>query len=120
MHCASCSAYTPGRSSMNGAPKHVENVALGSVTPTSVPATFAVEHAAGVPAVLVVADQHARRVGGQRCFARTGKAEEHGALAVWPDVRRAVHVEHAGLGHQHAHYAKDALLDLAGVFAAGS
>jgi hypothetical protein len=35
-------AYTPGWSGRNGAPKQAENVALGSVTPRSVPATFAV------------------------------------------------------------------------------
>ena len=35
-------AYTVGGSVMNGAPKHAENVATGSVMPRSVPATFAV------------------------------------------------------------------------------
>src|SRR5574341_1165160 len=36
------SAYTCGWSGRNGAPKHAENVSLGSVTPRSVPATLAV------------------------------------------------------------------------------
>src|SRR5215213_3487162 len=35
-------AYRIGGSGRNGAPKHAENVALGVVTPRSVPATFAV------------------------------------------------------------------------------
>ena len=34
--------YVSGGSGRNGAPKHTENVASGSVTPRSVPATFAV------------------------------------------------------------------------------
>src|SRR5262245_45265529 len=34
--------YAVGCSARNGAPKHAENAALGSVTPTSVPATLAV------------------------------------------------------------------------------
>ena len=37
-----CSAYFAGCQTMNGAPKQVENVACGSVMPTSVPATLAV------------------------------------------------------------------------------
>ena len=36
------SAYVLGCLGMNGAPKQVENVAWGSVTPISVPATLAV------------------------------------------------------------------------------
>src|ERR1043165_1359933 len=39
---ASNSAYLLGCQTRNGPPKHGENVACGSVTPTSVPATFAV------------------------------------------------------------------------------
>src|SRR6478736_4085527 len=35
-------AYTAGGCGRNGAPKHVENVGWGSVTPSSVPASFAV------------------------------------------------------------------------------
>ena len=35
-------AYTPGWRGRNGAPKHAEKVACGSVTPRSVPATLAV------------------------------------------------------------------------------
>ena len=35
-------AYSPGWRGMNGAPKQVENVAAGSFTPTSVPASLAV------------------------------------------------------------------------------
>ena len=35
-------AYSPGWRGMNGAPKQAENVADGSFTPTSVPASLAV------------------------------------------------------------------------------
>ncbi len=35
-------AYSAGGRGMNGAPKQVENVALGSLTPISVPASLAV------------------------------------------------------------------------------
>ena len=49
-HCTPCcailspnmEAYTFGASGRNGAPKQVEKVAFGSVTPRSVPATLAV------------------------------------------------------------------------------
>ena len=39
---ASIAAYSPGWRGMNGAPKQAENVACGSLTPISVPASFAV------------------------------------------------------------------------------
>lgn len=39
---ASSSAYLVGCQTMNAAPKQAENVASGSFTPISVPATFAV------------------------------------------------------------------------------
>ena len=39
---ASSSAYFAGCQTRNGPPKQGENVACGSVTPISVPATFAV------------------------------------------------------------------------------
>ncbi len=38
----SIAAYSPGWRGMNGAPKQAENVAFGSLTPTSVPASLAV------------------------------------------------------------------------------
>ena len=38
----SIAAYTPGWRGMNGAPKQALNVAFGSLTPTSVPASLAV------------------------------------------------------------------------------
>ena len=38
----SMAAYSPGWRGMNGAPKQAENVAFGSLTPISVPASFAV------------------------------------------------------------------------------
>ena len=38
----SCRAYSPGWRGRNGAPKPAENVAVGSLTPISVPASLAV------------------------------------------------------------------------------
>ncbi len=38
----SIAAYSPGWRGMNGAPKQVEKVAFGSLTPISVPASLAV------------------------------------------------------------------------------
>ncbi|KPC97612.1 hypothetical protein LR69_04163 [Geobacillus sp. BCO2] len=40
--CPSISAYSTAGRGKNGAPKHVENVASGSVTPRSVPASLLV------------------------------------------------------------------------------
>ena len=42
MRSANSSAYLLGCQTMKAAPKQAEKVASGSVTPTSVPATFAV------------------------------------------------------------------------------
>src|SRR5690606_8553496 len=43
MRACSSAPYSSGRRGMNGAPKQVENVGCGSVTPRSVPATFEVK-----------------------------------------------------------------------------
>ncbi len=56
-----------------------------------VAAAFEVEHAVIIPAVLVVANQAAFRIGGEGGFTGAGQAEEHRHVAFLANVRRAVH-----------------------------
>src|SRR3546814_8472701 len=56
-----------------------------------VAAAFEVEHAARAPAMLVIADQAAARVGGEGGLAGAREAEEDRGVACWDYVRRAVH-----------------------------
>jgi hypothetical protein len=68
--------------------------------------------------VLVVADQRAVRVGGQRGLAGAGQAEEQRDVAGGPDIGRAVHRHHA-LGRQIVvERGEHRLLHLAGIVAA--
>ena len=80
-----------------------------------VAAALDVEDAAVAPAVLVVADQRALRVGRQRRLAGAREAEEDRDAAVVADVRRAVHREDALERQPVVHHGEDRLLDLAGV-----
>ena len=64
-----------------------------------VAAAFEIEDAVLAPAVLVVADQRAVRIGRQRGLAGAGQAEEDRGVAVRADIGRAVHRHHA-LGGQ--------------------
>jgi hypothetical protein len=85
-----------------------------------VAAALEVEDAGGPPAVLVVADEGAVGIGGERGLARAGEAEEErdvGGVALG-DVAGAVHGEDALLGHVEVHGVEDALLHLAGVLGA--
>ena len=79
-------------------------------------AVFEVEHAVIAPAVLVVADQAARGIGGQGGFARAGQPEEQRRIvAVGSLVGRAVHRHDAFQRQQVVHHREDRLLDLAGI-----
>ena len=80
-------------------------------------AALDVEDATRAPAVLVVADEQARGVGGKRRLAGAGKAEEDARLAGGGvDVGAAVHGQHAVLERQEVvHHREDGLLDLAAV-----
>ena len=80
-----------------------------------VAAAFEVEHAVVRPAVLVVADERAVRVGGKRRLAGARQAEEDRDGAVLPDVGGAVHREHVAQRHQVVHHGEHGLLDLARV-----
>ena len=86
--------------------------ALGIAAPLDV------EHAVVGPAMLVVADQLARDVGRERGLARARQAEEQRDVALRSFVGRAVHAEHALLGHQVVHQGEDALFHFAGILRA--
>ena len=68
--------------------------------------------------MLVIADQPAVRIGGERGFAGAGEAEEQRRLAVCADVRRAVHGEDVALRQQKIHHAEDGFLHFAGILGA--
>ena len=81
-----------------------------------VAAAFEVEHAVVAPAVLVVADQQPRRVGGKRGLPRSREPEEdRHVLPVLRDVCRAVHGQDALEGEPVVQHREDRLLDLAGI-----
>ena len=80
-----------------------------------VAAAFDVEDTGVAPAVLVVADQRALRIGGQCRLAGAREAEEDRDAPVVGDVRRAVHREHAFERQPIVHDGEDRLLDLARV-----
>jgi len=84
-----------------------------------VAAAFVVEHTVVAPAVLVVADEAARRVAAERRLARAAEAEEEGhVIARLAKVGAAMHGHHTLLGHEVVHGGEDALLDLAAVLRA--
>ena len=83
-----------------------------------VAAAFEIEHALRAPAVLVVADQHAVRIGRQRGLAGAGEAEEQRHVAVLADIGRAMHRHHALRRQKVIERREHRLLHLAGVVAA--
>ena len=94
---------------------------LGEVDALGVAAALDVEDGLVGPAVLVVADEAAGRIGRQGGLAGAGQAEEHRRAArLGVDVGGAVHREHVVLNRQQVvHRGEDGLLDLAGVPGAG-
>ena len=80
-----------------------------------VAAAFKVENAVVVPAVLVVANQLAFRIGGKRGFAGAGKTEEYRDVARFADVGRAVHRGDAAQRQQIVHHREQPFLHLAAV-----
>ena len=91
---------------------------LREVDGLRVAAALEVEHAVVRPAVLVVADQRAVRIGRERGLAGAGEAEEDRDVAFGSDVRRAVHRQHVAQRHQVVHQREDRLLDLARILRA--
>ena len=97
----------------------VVDIRLGffvQVDDLSIAAALEVKDAVVVPAVLIVADQQALRVGGQGGLAGAGQAEEDGGvLAVQVGVGRAVHGSHALQRQVVVHHGEHTLLHLAAV-----
>src|SRR5205807_2092530 len=84
-------------------------------------AAFEVEDAAVAPAVLVIADQPARRIGRQRRLAGAAQPEEKRYVrAVLLGVGRTVHRKHVLGRQQVVERGEDRLLDLAGVTGAAN
>ena len=102
--------------------QRLENVRLvlgREVDRLGVAAAFDVEDAVVAPAVLVVADEMALRIGGERRLARAAEAEEQRRRAgLFVGGGRAVHREHAALRREVVRDGEDAFLHLAGVFGA--
>ena len=83
-----------------------------------VAAALEIEEAVLRPAMLVIADQRARRIGGERGLAGAREAEEHGAVALGADIGGAMHGHHALLGQQVVEHGEDRLLHLARILRA--
>ena len=80
-----------------------------------VAAALEIEHALRAPAMLVVADQRAFRIGRERGLAGAGEAEEQRDVARGADVGRAVHRHHAFGRQIIIERGEDRLLHLAGI-----
>jgi len=87
-----------------------------------VAAALEVEGALLRPSVLVVADQHAARIGRKRCLAGAREAEEHGGIdrVARRVVGRAMHRHHALAGQDVVEQGEDRFLVFAGVFRAAN
>eukprot|EP00968_Pinguiococcus_pyrenoidosus_P005034 scaffold327_cov257-Pinguiococcus_pyrenoidosus.AAC.11 len=96
-------------------PVDLRLVLLGEVDGLGVAAALEVEDAVLVPAVLVVADEVAVRVGAERGLSGATEAEEEGGVAVLALVGRAVHGHDALEREPVVHHGEDALLHLAAV-----
>ncbi len=90
----------------------------GKLDALGVAAAFEIEDALRAPAVLVVADQRALGIGGERRLAGAGKAEEQRHIAARPDIGRAVHRHHAVGRQVIVQHGEHRLLHLAGVVGA--
>ena len=80
-----------------------------------VAAAFEIEDAVFRPAVLVVADQRAVGIGGERGLAGAGEAEEQRNVAVLADIGGAMHRHHALRRQIEIERGEHRLLHLAGV-----
>ena len=94
-------------------PFWIESDDFGVTTPLHI------EHAIVGPAVLVITDQGATRVGREGRFAGATQAEEERDIIPTDTiVGAAVHRHHTSLGQEVIHYGEDAFLDLSGVLRA--
>ena len=99
---------------LDGVPNH-RLVLLRQVDALGVAAAFDVEHSAFAPAVLVVADQEAARVGRQSGLAGAGETEEQGHVAVIAHVGGAVHRQYVFFRQQEVLHGEHGFLHFAGV-----
>ena len=83
-----------------------------------VAAALEIEDAVRRPAMFIVADEGARRIGRERGLAGAGQAEEHGAVAIGSDIGGAMHRHHALFRQQVVEDGEDRLLHLAGIMRA--
>ena len=74
-------------------------VLLGEVYALRIAAAFEIEHSVIRPAVLVVSDKPAVWIRGEGGLSCSAKAEEQCGITVITDICRAMHGEHATLGH---------------------
>ncbi len=84
-----------------------------------VAAALEIEDAVPPPAMLIVADQRAARIGGERRLAGAGEAEENRRVSVRPHIRGAVHRHHAARRQHEIEVGEDRLLHLARIGGAG-
>ena len=87
----------------------------GKFNDLRITAAFKIEHAVIAPAMLVVTDQTAPRIGRQRGLAGARETEEQGNIALLADIGRAVHCHHAFERQQIIQNREDGLLDFATV-----
>ena len=68
------------RAEATGRPENGRLIFFGEVDELGIAATFEVEHTVGAPAVFVVTDEGALRIGGKRGLPRTRETEEDGRV----------------------------------------
>mmetsp|Transcript_21477 Transcript_21477/g.62847 ORF Transcript_21477/g.62847 Transcript_21477/m.62847 type:complete len:235 (+) Transcript_21477:596-1300(+) len=88
---------------------------LGEIYSLGVASPLEVEYSVLVPAVFVVPDESAMRVGREGSLAGAGQPEEQRRIPIPPDVRRAVHGKVPGHGEPIIHEGEYALLVLSSV-----
>ncbi|CCK04198.1 hypothetical protein BN129_2956 [Cronobacter sakazakii 701] len=88
---------------------------FGEANGFGIAAAFEVKHAVIVPAVFVIANKAAFRIGGKRRLAGAGEAKEYRYIAFFTDIRRAVHRGDAFQRQQVVHNREHAFFHLAAV-----
>ncbi len=84
-----------------------------------VAAAFEIENAALAPAVLVIANQAALRIGGKRGLTSAGEAEKQRHASVCRSIGGTVHGQHVLVRQRLVQDGEDALLHFTGVLGAG-
>ena len=87
----------------------------GQADGLGIAAAFKVEDAGLAPAMLVIADQGAGRIGRKRRLAGAGQAEKDGRVTIGSGIGRAMHRHDALLRQKIVERGEDGLLHLAGI-----